>query len=816
MIYATALNSPQFNNDSKEVHNLIKELVQNTDGDSWLLPRCSCGRTAMQSLRNHYDGPDQAESRIDVARASIEKLFYRNENMFSLESYSTQMKKNYDVLEKYNQLEYEANKIDTFLKGIRNENNKVVNVVSIAKTMANLNTFQLVQEFISNQLKTIFPPHEIQQGGKKGGRRGVAASKKQKKKATKQRAARIAKISISGRKENGVQLQGYAHYYSNKDFHALTQDTRNTILKACRDNNWVPGNRNRNVDAIATGSKNDDDMSSVGHSLAGHTITMDASVLRGVMAASASAIDEQQQATPPSNGSHARSTASTGTKKYKVTYDANRNMSHVTESRLSQAIQVAKRISLGWTERSATGHFKPSLDAYDYGFRDKAVEWCSVAPVLAEYDETKNIDIVTSATAVDLEDGSTVICVFGQGLWFGEQMKKSPINPNQCRNYGVSLCHDPTDPHRPLAIRKERFSIPMQMFNSSCGFESRHPTMEELEFERPNGVQVPVFHDDTFISDVICILKQQDTYDMYIGAEVLFPNAVGDEQMGKVVKRLRKNDGDPLNTGSYNPLHDTALYQVEFPSGLTENIQANIIAENMFAQVDSKGHHQQILKEISDHSWDHTAIPRWDGYIKSKSEMVLKKTTKGWELLVEWKDGTMTWVPLKDLKNSNPIELAQYAVMNALEEEPAFKWWVPYTLKKRDSIVAKVKSKYWRTIHKFGIRIPKSADEAYKLDADSKTTFWTDAINKEMENVRVAFEFLAGVTPEDIRTGKERPGYKGIPCHMIFDIKMNGKFTRKARRVAGGHVTDPPSAITYSSGVSPTPVLYLATVLGLL
>ena len=43
-------------------------------------------------------------------------------------------------------------------------------------------------------------------------------------------------------------------------------------------------------------------------------------------------------------------------------------------------------------------------------------------------------------------------------------------------------------------------------------------------------------------------------------------------------------------------------------------------------------------------------------------------------------------------------------------------------------------------------------------------------------------------------------GYKWIPCHMIFDVKMD--FTCKARFVAGGHVTDPPTSITYSSVVS--------------
>ena len=31
----------------------------------------------------------------------------------------------------------------------------------------------------------------------------------------------------------------------------------------------------------------------------------------------------------------------------------------------------------------------------------------------------------------------------------------------------------------------------------------------------------------------------------------------------------------------------------------------------------------------------------------------------------------------------------------------------------------------------------------------------------------------------------------------MFDIKMDGKFTRKSRFVAGEHMTDPPASITY-------------------
>ena len=40
-----------------------------------------------------------------------------------------------------------------------------------------------------------------------------------------------------------------------------------------------------------------------------------------------------------------------------------------------------------------------------------------------------------------------------------------------------------------------------------------------------------------------------------------------------------------------------------------------------------------------------------------------------------------------------------------------------------------------------------------------------------------------------------------VKCHMIFDIKMEN-CRRKARLVAGGHMTTAPAAVTYASFVS--------------
>jgi hypothetical protein len=84
-------------------------------------------------------------------------------------------------------------------------------------------------------------------------------------------------------------------------------------------------------------------------------------------------------------------------------------------------------------------------------------------------------------------------------------------------------------------------------------------------------------------------------------------------------------------------------------------------------------------------------------------------------------------------------------------------------------------------------------EEAYELDRLTGTDFWHQAIMKEMKNNSVAFKFL--------EEGESIPvGSQWIPFHMIFDVKCN--FTRKARFGAGGHWTDAPPQLTYSSVVT--------------
>ena len=74
-------------------------------------------------------------------------------------------------------------------------------------------------------------------------------------------------------------------------------------------------------------------------------------------------------------------------------------------------------------------------------------------------------------------------------------------------------------------------------------------------------------------------------------------------------------DGKPVGHAHDNHLFDTHEYEVEFTDGTCKKYQANVIAQNMFAQVDDKGRQYALLKEIVDHCKDNTVVPISEGTI---------------------------------------------------------------------------------------------------------------------------------------------------------------------------------------------------------
>ena len=106
-------------------------------------------------------------------------------------------------------------------------------------------------------------------------------------------------------------------------------------------------------------------------------------------------------------------------------------------------------------------------------------------------------------------------------------------------------------------------------------------------------------------------------------------------------------------------------------------------------------------------------------------------------------------------------------------------------------IISKKARNYCQKTRKYGVLIPKTVKQAIQLNKGNGETKWWDVILQEMKNVRPAFEVLEG-RKEDIPIG-----YQMIKSHMIFDVKLEENFRRKARLVGGGHMTNVPTSITY-------------------
>ena len=121
------------------------------------------------------------------------------------------------------------------------------------------------------------------------------------------------------------------------------------------------------------------------------------------------------------------------------------------------------------------------------------------------------------------------------------------------------------------------------------------------------------------------------------------------------------------------------------------------------------------------------------------------QTTAGWQIFCQWRDGSTSWQDLSLLKESHPIEMAEFAVLQGISGELAFNWWVPHTLRKREAIIKLAWSRstrYLKKTHKFGIELPQSVTHALEVDQRNGNTLWANAIAKEMKDVWSAFRIL--------------------------------------------------------------------------
>ena len=118
---------------------------------------------------------------------------------------------------------------------------------------------------------------------------------------------------------------------------------------------------------------------------------------------------------------------------------------------------------------------------------------------------------------------------------------------------------------------------------------------------------------------------------------------------------------------------------------------SNKLAVCMMDQCDVEGHKHLVLRSILDHRQTKEAVEKKNAIFTILAGQKRKRRTdNGWEFLIRWKNGSTDWVPLSAAKETNILELCNYAVAHKIHLKSAFDWWVPAIFKRKERFISKV------------------------------------------------------------------------------------------------------------------------------
>ena len=178
------------------------------------------------------------------------------------------------------------------------------------------------------------------------------------------------------------------------------------------------------------------------------------------------------------------------------------------------------------------------------------------------------------------------------------------------------------------------------------------------------------------------------------------------------------------------------------------------------------------------------------------------KQIKGiWQVKVEW-DGygyEPTWEPLSTMRKADPITLSDYARKNNLLNKKGWKWAKKIKVDATKLIrmckrVCKVKRNEPR--YMFGVKVPHNHKQSLEFDKENGNNLWEEATKKELDQI------IDYNTFKILEAGSQPPkDHTYVSLTLLYVVKHDGR--RKARLVAGGHLTDPATEDVYSSVVGP-------------
>ena len=105
-------------------------------------------------------------------------------------------------------------------------------------------------------------------------------------------------------------------------------------------------------------------------------------------------------------------------------------------------------------------------------------------------------------------------------------------------------------------------------------------------------------------------IDQIPDLDQYLTAEVLLLQNGEYMQAAGVISRAKDDDDNAIAEYNRNPILDGRAYDVMFPDGAVQQYSANVIAQNLYSQVDEEDYRYQLLAGILTHRKNEQAVEK--------------------------------------------------------------------------------------------------------------------------------------------------------------------------------------------------------------
>ena len=168
--------------------------------------------------------------------------------------------------------------------------------------------------------------------------------------------------------------------------------------------------------------------------------------------------------------------------------------------------------------------------------------------------------------------------------------------------------------------------------------------------------------------------------DVYLNVSIVLTRGYRITQ-GKVIRRKRNVDGNPISRENQNLILDTCQYEVQFADVEVKELTSNFIYEKMYAKFGEGGNDMLLLDCFVDYKKTKRALLLQHQQLMVNVRPCKKRSTDGWQICVFCKYQSTNWEKILVLKECYLVGVAEYAVLQNIDNETDFNWWPKHMLR---------------------------------------------------------------------------------------------------------------------------------------